>query len=370
MRSTRQMPAKPTRATTIMLTLTLAATLSGCGKKKASSHALAPLPTEVSRAAGAAGAAGAASAAADAPASGARVQQEAAAVPGCTVVPEPLRVPGAKRIVAIGDLHGDGQALEAALRAARAIDDSGRWTGGELVVVQTGDILDRGDDEQQILDRLEQLEGEAKAAGGALYWLLGNHELMNAAGDFRYVTPGGFTDFDDVAGLDRKAVADAPVPVQARLAALAVATPPGPYRVVLAGQETVRIVGDTVFAHAGVVGEWAAKLEQINLENRCWLAGQLQARGTSSLLDDGSPVWTRALGLDPVDCARLLRTLAELGAKRMVVGHTVQLEGITSVCDGALWRIDVGLGAHYGGPIQVLELSGEAAKVLAGRRAK
>lgn len=357
------------RALAIGLALALAAaTLSGCGKKKAPGNTLAPVPAEPAAAplsaVGAAGVAGAPSA----PVAGARVQQEAAAIPGCTVVPAPLRLPDAKRIVAIGDVHGDGQAFEAALRAARAIDDNGHWTGGELVVVQTGDVLDRGDDEQQILDRLEQLEGEAKAAGGALIWLLGNHELMNAAGDFRYVTPGGFTDFDDVAGLDRTAVADAPVPVQSRLAAFAVGSPAGPYRKVLAGQETVRIVGETVFAHAGVVGEWAAKLEKINLENRCWLAGQLQARGTSSLLDDGSPVWTRVWGFEPADCALLQRTLAELGATRMVVGHTVQLEGITSACGGALWRIDVGLAAHYDGPIQVLEISGGAAKVLAGQR--
>jgi hypothetical protein len=53
----------------------------------------------------------------------------------------------------------------------------------------------------------------------------------------------------------------------------------------------------------------------------------------------------------------------------MVVGHTVQDHGITSACDGTLWRIDVGLAKHYGGPIEVLELvSGAPPKVLAGAR--
>jgi len=64
-------------------------------------------------------------------------------------------------------------------RPARSTNRS-RWIGGELVVVQTGDILDRGDDEQAILDLLFRIEAEAKAAGGALVLLLGNHELMNA----------------------------------------------------------------------------------------------------------------------------------------------------------------------------------------------
>ena len=40
----------------------------------------------------------------------------------------------------------------------------------------------------------------------------------------------------------------------------------------------------------------------------------------------------------------------------MVVGHTVQQQGITSACDGKLWRIDVGLAEVYGGPIEVLEV--------------
>src|SRR5688500_15265123 len=64
----------------------------------------------------------------------------------CTLVPIPTRLPAAKRVVAIGDIHGDLQAARAALRAAGAIDDQDHWSGGDLVVVQTGDILDRGDD--------------------------------------------------------------------------------------------------------------------------------------------------------------------------------------------------------------------------------
>ncbi len=44
----------------------------------------------------------------------------------------------------------------------------------------------------------------------------------------------------------------------------------------------------------------------------------------------------------------------------MVVGHTVPPHGITSACDDKLWRIDVGLGKEYGGPIEVLELTPDA----------
>jgi hypothetical protein len=81
-----------------------------------------------------------------------------------------------------------------------------------------------------------------------------------------------------------------------------------------------------------------------------------------------SPVWTRALGLPEADCVAARAALGALGAKRMVVGHTVQTE-INGACDGTVWRIDVGLGKAYGGPIQVLELApGQSPRVLSGAR--
>src|SRR5690606_26650725 len=80
----------------------------------------------------------------------------------------------ATRVVAIGDLHGDLSATRAALRLAGAIDERDRWVGGRLVVVQTGDQLDRGDDEPEILALFERLAVEAEAAGGAVHSLLGN----------------------------------------------------------------------------------------------------------------------------------------------------------------------------------------------------
>jgi hypothetical protein len=116
-----------------------------------------------------------------------------------------------------------------------------------------------------------------------------------------------------------------------------------------------------------VLGEWAPRIDELNLEARCWLDGQSPVR--SSMLDsDAIPVWTRALGGERVDCAALAAALRAVAASRMIVAHTVQPSGITSACDGALWRIDVGLARVYGGPIEVLEFSGDAPRVLHGRR--
>ena len=277
----------------------------------------------------------------------------APAAPGaaCTLAPVQLRYPMPKRMVAIGDLHGDLAATRSALKAAGAIDDKGTWIGGQLVIVQTGDVLDRGDDEKAIFDLLFKLEGEAKALGGAMILLIGNHELMNAAGDFRYVTRGGAHDFDDH-----------------RVEALA---PGGEYAKKIAQHNVVAIVGDTVFAHGGVIGPWATMVDEVNRTSRCWLDGQ--AGGATdpppALASDESPVWTRAAGMPTADCAALAEAMQQLGVKRMVVGHTVQEKGINALCDGTVWRIDVGLAKLYGGPIEVLELMPDAPpKILRGVR--
>ncbi len=274
------------------------------------------------------------------------VSEPAPPAHGCTLAPLPLRPPATRRVVAIGDLHGDVAAARSALRAAGAIGPDDHWVGGDLTVIQLGDVLDRGDTESQIIDLLEQTDREARAAGGAVVALLGNHELMNAAHDFRYVTPGGMHDF----GGDREHALG----------------PGGAWAKRLAQHDIVAIVGDTVLSHAGVLAAWADKLDAINLEARCWLDGQGEGPA-SALAADDSPVWTRAYGGADVDCAALHGVLQTLHAKRMVVAHTVQHGGITSACDGALWRIDVGLAKLYGGPIQVLELS-DPPKILDGTR--
>jgi hypothetical protein len=269
---------------------------------------------------------------------------------GCTVAPIPTKVPLApKRLVAVGDLHGDFEATRAALRAAGAIDERDAWIGGDLVIVQTGDVLDRGDDESKILELLERLDGEARKAGGAVIQLLGNHELMNAARDYRYVTPAGMRDF----GGARERALD----------------PGGAWAKRLARFNVVAIVGDTVFSHAGVLPEWVNRVDEINLTSRCWLDGQAGGAGEPpiALTSDTSPVWTREYGMPEVACQQVDIALAMVGAKRMVVGHTVQQNGVNAACDGKLWRIDVGLAKLYGGPIEVLEL-GDSPRVVKGSR--
>jgi hypothetical protein len=283
----------------------------------------------------------------------------------CATHGDATRRPPAPRIVAIGDVHGDLEATRRALRLAGAIDGEDRWIGGGLVVVQTGDQLDRGDDERAILDLFERLTREAARAGGAFLPLNGNHEIMNARLDLRYVTEGGFRDFEGAAGplpAGDALLAAFPPEQQHRVHAF---RPGGRYALLLARRNMIVMVGDNVFVHGGVLPEHAAYgIERINAEVRAWLQGVAPEPEWTSGAD--TPIWTRLYSreVDDAACATVGEALAILGARRMIVGHTVHRNGITSYCDGRIWAIDVGLAEYYGGPLEVLEIRGDSVRAL------
>jgi hypothetical protein len=296
----------------------------------------------------------------------------------CDLVDLPLRIKSKGRVVALGDVHGDIDGAKAALVAARIVDNQGNWVGGDATVVQTGDVLDRGDTEQAVIDWFATLQIQASKAGGQFIALIGNHELMNAALDFRYVTPGGFRDFDDVPGLSTASEKFAGVPQRER-SRVAALSPGGLYAKKFAQSNVVIIVDDTVYSHAGVLGPWVTQLDTLNREARCWLDGQApkssesangdQREAPVALTADDGPVWTRALAGTDVDCPSVAATMSKLGVKHMVLGHTVQPNGISSACQDSVWRIDVGLARLYDGPIEALEIvEGKLPVVIKGIR--
>ena len=276
--------------------------------------------------------------------------------PAPRVVPPPTINPAPERLVAIGDVHGDHDAMVAALTLAGVIDDEGHWSGGQTVVVQTGDQLDRGDAEQQILDHLAQLEQEAWAAGGAMHVLNGNHETMNVELDLRYVTPGGFVDFAEFAPPVAEQDAELLGYEEGERGRVAAFRPGGPYARMLGTRNTAVVVGDTAFVHGGILPNHAELgLESINRTIQDWMVGD--ASHPAALVGGDGPVWVRNYSDSTTvdDCALLDEALAMIGAARMVVGHTVQDE-VSVACYGKAWRIDVGMAAYYGGPVQAIEI--------------
>jgi hypothetical protein len=111
------------------------------------------------------------------------------------------------RVVAVGDVHGDLAAFRGILADAGVVDASGEWIGGETVLVQVGDLIDRGPDMRGTLDFVMGLQPKAAQHGGRVIALLGNHEAMNMTGDLRYVTAENYAEFADARSEKRRAEA-------------------------------------------------------------------------------------------------------------------------------------------------------------------
>jgi hypothetical protein len=79
----------------------------------------------------------------------------------------------------VGDVHGMTDEFFRLLVAGGLV--SGRpgqpkWSGGRAVLVQVGDVVDKGANSIAVLDLLMDLEHQAKSAGGRVITILGNHE--------------------------------------------------------------------------------------------------------------------------------------------------------------------------------------------------
>ncbi len=59
---------------------------------------------------------------------------------------------GYKRIVAIGDVHGGFDELKGLLFSQGIIDSSNNWSIKDTIIVQVGDLIDRGTQNMEVLD--------------------------------------------------------------------------------------------------------------------------------------------------------------------------------------------------------------------------
>lgn len=114
--------------------------------------------------------------------------------------------PSAKRILIIGDVHGDVERVIKCLKVSGVLNNEMQWVAQpqDTIVVQMGDQLDsknRNPDlplwentpDTSLLTIMDSLDDLARNHGGRVISLLGNHELMNFLGDFSYVSDQSMT---------------------------------------------------------------------------------------------------------------------------------------------------------------------------------
>ncbi len=293
-----------------------------------------------------------------------------------------------RRIIAIGDLHGDHAAWQAIARQAGVMDAGGQWQGGATILVQIGDVPDRGPDSRSIIADLMRLQREAPKQGGKVIVLVGNHEAMIMTGDLRYVSAGEYARFADSRSDERRlrayranrlAIEQSYRDKTPGMADDAIrrawleAVPPGRIELQSAWQPrgpigrwvvtnpAVALIDGTLFVHAGIGPRYADwSIARINDAVATALKEQ-QQEPTAIIHDPEGPLWYRGLAREREGTADLLSAiLARHGATRMVIGHTPSIKGIAFQFYDRLVRIDTGISAAYGGEPSYLEIIGDA----------
>lgn len=317
----------------------------------------------------------------------------------------PATLPAVKRIIAIGDIHGDLKLAIESFKLANLIDDNFNWIANppNTIVVQVGDQVDscrpsngkncneiiNDDDVANDVDVLElfnSLHDKAKKHGGAVYSLLGNHELMNSQGDFRYVSKQNYHNYK-YAGTTKEYTGPIGRNDSFR--------PGGDIANKLAcTRVSVLIIGTNMFVHAGVLPGLVSKLEYLGLDNhtklehlnkvvRKWLLGKMQlSESNKETILNGqfdSPFWTRIYGSIPENtnlneghCVEYVKkTLEVFKIGQIIVGHTPQRSTNSNSINGTcyekdtntnrLYRIDGGFSKAFNSfglskMIQVLEI--------------
>ncbi|ORX79174.1 Metallo-dependent phosphatase [Anaeromyces robustus] len=267
------------------------------------------------------------------------------------------------RLIAVGDIHGDYEHFISILQHANLIDEDNNWIGTDAILVQVGDIVDRGNDTFKIFDTIIKLKEQAKEKGGIIYILIGNHEMIELQGNHYYTTTydyelfGGLEGFEEAIG------------------------PAGKYGQFMRQEMNVTmVVDDSLFVHAGIVPEYLTEgVDVINEHAREILLDTPTIEGihqlylqnvTHPILTDPlfdlfnrlNPLWNREYANDPeeVVCPKVEKALELTNTKRMIIGHTVQPYGkIRTRCNNKIILIDIGIsrciGGGYYGYLEILK---------------
>lgn len=238
-------------------------------------------------------------------------------------------VSGADSVFVVGDVHGKYNSLVRLLSLAGVTDSANHWIAGGARLVFVGDMVDRGEDATAVLWFIYRLEHEARAAGGDVHVVLGNHEIMEWVGDRRYLAPRESL-LAEQYGTCYACLYDPRSSILGRW---------------LASKPGIIQINDVVYVHGGVTPGYAAMgLSGFNQALHRYIrepifpfllddsvaatrfgADQHQRRAAFFFQPD-SPFWFRGYVQTDTLGAQLDSVLQRYGASTQVVGHTPVLE--------------------------------------------
>ena len=274
--------------------------------------------------------------------------------------------PSTYKLIVLGDVHGDYYATISSLKKARLIDENLDWCGGKTHLVQVGDILDRKnrfgqntdeDSEFKIIDLFLKLIKQSYEAGGGFHCVLGNHELMNIIGDFSYVSNAGINHFPN----GEKGRLDFFKPNSEMCKLFASYWNP------------VIKIGKYLFCHAGISYKIGMEnsIQDINNLMRKFLLGDYKLFNDKKFdelfLNEKGIVWNREYMNGNFDRNKTKEMLKNKECEYMVVGHTIQNNGINLKND-TVWFVDTGMSEAFGerindDKIQLLQILNNGIKI-------
>lgn len=234
------------------------------------------------------------------------------------------------KLLVLSDIEGEFEPFRNLLMANKIVDEKYNWTFGNGALVIDGDLFDRGKQVCQFLWLLYKLEDEAAEKGGSVHVILGNHDIMNLSGDFRYVQPFYLNDAK-LLGVGYESFYGANTEL-------------GQW---LRSKNIIEKIGDLLFIHGGIAPEinrLHLSVAQINEAARPYYDRPKEINGdTTKLLFSGttSPFWYRGYFMKPnAVIAQVDSTLKLYGVSKIIVGHDI-IDHVASFYGGKVIGVDV-----------------------------
>ena len=215
------------------------------------------------------------------------------------------------KMLIVSDIEGNFKGFTMILAGAGVINEDLQWTFGGGHLVLAGDFFDRGVNVTECLWLIYKLETEAERQGGKIHFIIGNHEMMNLKGKFKYVRAKYLTNADSLDLNYDKWYAD-----NSEL---------GKW---LRSKNGVEKIGDYLFLHAGISKNFPVNtysLTDINSSIRSSI-DKAFAEGEASkdiFIGNESPLWYRGIVKGSESQEDIEKTLAAFNSTKMILGHTI-----------------------------------------------